>query len=363
MTAQHRAPHLFSSFQLGSLTLPNRIVMAPMTRSRAAAGNVQTELNAHYYAQRASAGLLISEATQVSQEGQGYVRTPGIHSDAQVAGWRLVTEAVHKAGGRIFLQLWHVGRISHTSFQPDGRAPVAPSAIAARGNTFTATGLQPFSMPRALELHEIPSVITQFEEGARRAKAAGFDGVEIHGANGYLIDQFLRDGTNQRTDAYGGSASNRARFLLEVTDAVIGVFGANRVGVRLSPRAGFNDMSDSDPALTFGHAAAELTHKRIAYLHLLEPIAGPSASNLPSLAPLIRQRFAGPLMLNGGYSRDTAEAALAANAADLISFGVPFLANPDLPARYEKDAALNPPDPSTFYTEGAKGYIDYPALA
>lgn len=355
--------HLFSPFQLGPLTLPNRIVLAPMTRSRAAAGNVQTEMNARYYAQRAGGGLLITEATQVTPAGQGYVRTPGIHSDEQVAGWRLVTEAVHRAGGRIFLQLWHVGRISHTSFQPDGAAPIAPSAIAAKGMSFTATGPQPFSTPRALELHEIPSVVAQFADGARRAKAAGFDGVELHGANGYLIDQFLRDGSNRRTDAYGGSAQNRVRFLLEVTEAVVGVWGADRVGVRLSPQGAYNDMSDSDPATTFGHAAAALGARKLAYLHVVEAISGPMANGAPPLLPLLKQRFSGPLMINGGYDKQSAEAALAAGQAELVSFGVPYLANPDLPARFAKDAPLNRPDPATFYTEGEKGYIDYPSLA
>lgn len=356
------ATPLFTPFQLGPLTLPNRIVMAPMTRSRAAGGNVQTELNARYYAQRASAGLIITEATQVTAAGQGYVRTPGIHSDEQVAGWRLVTEAVHRAGGRIFAQLWHVGRISHTSFQPDGGAPVAPSAIAAQGMSYTLSGPLPFSVPRALALAEIPSVVAQFAAGARQAKAAGFDGVELHGANGYLIDQFLRDGSNQRTDAYGGSAANRARFLLEVTDAVVGVWGAERVGVRLSPQGAFNDMSDSDPATTFGHAAAELGTRKLAYLHLIEPVAGPASNGTSPLAPLLRQRFGGALILNGGYDKASAEAALAAGQAELISFGVPFLANPDLPERLARSAPFNHPDRSTFYSEGEKGYTDYPAL-
>jgi N-ethylmaleimide reductase len=238
---------LFAPFDLGGLALPNRIVMAPMTRNRAGPGNVPTALNAEYYAQRASAGLIVTEATQVSPQGVGYPGTPGIHTDAQVEGWRRVTDAVHRAGGRIFLQLWHVGRISHPSLQPDGVLPVAPSAIAAEGEAFTPRGLQPFVVPRALEVAEIPGVVAQFEEGAWRAQAAGFDGVEIHGANGYLIDQFLRDGTNRRTDRYGGSVENRARFLLEVTEAVAGVWGADRVGVRLSPWSDFNSMRDSDP--------------------------------------------------------------------------------------------------------------------
>ncbi len=350
---------LFTPFQLGPLTLPNRIVMAPMTRSRAAGGNAQTELNARYYAQRASAGLIITEASQVTPAGQGYVRTPGIHSAEQIAGWRLVTDAVHRAGGRIFLQLWHVGRVSHTSFQPDGGAPVAPSAIAAKGMSYTTQGPQALSTPRALELHEIPEVVAQFAQGARNAKAAGFDGVELHGANGYLIDQFLRDGSNQRTDAYGGSVANRVRFLVEATDAVVGVWGAERVGVRLSPQGAFNDMNDSDPAATFGHAAAELGARKLAYLHLVEPIG---VNGAPPLGPLLRQRFGGPIILNGGYGRDSAAEALAAGAAELISFGAIYLANPDLPDRFAQSAPLNKPDPATFYTEGEKGYTDYPAL-
>lgn len=362
MTASSPAPRLLSPYQLGSLSLPNRMVMAPLTRSRAAAGNVPTELNARYYAQRASAGLIISEATQVTPAGQGYIRTPGIHSDEQVAGWRLVTDAVHRAGGRIFLQLWHVGRVSHTSFQPGGAAPVAPSAITAKGMSFTEAGPQPLSAPRALTREEIPQVVAQYEGGIRRAHAAGFDGVEVHGANGYLIDQFLRDGSNQRSDDYGGSVQNRARFLLDVTDAAIAQFGAERVGVRLSPTSGFNDMHDSSPADTFGYAAGELSARRIGYLHVIDPIAGPMKSGAAPLAPLLRQRFQGTFILNGGYGVDTAEAALVAGEADLISFGVPFLANPDLPARYAAGAPLNPPDPSSFYTEGPKGYTDYPSL-
>jgi len=357
---------LFAPFQLGPLTLPNRIIMAPLTRSRAGAHGVPTELNARYYAQRASAGLIIAEASQVSQQGQGYVRTPGIHTDAQVAGWRLVTDAVHGAGGRIFLQLWHVGRASHTSFQPDGGAPVAPSALVFDGMCYTASGPQPMSPPRALVLREIPEVVAQFEEGARRAKAAGFDGVELHGANGYLIDQFLRDGSNRRTDAYGGSIHNRVRFLLEVTDAVVGVFGSQRVGVRLSAQCPFDDarIDDSDPASIFGHAAAELGTRSLAYLHVIEPFGeGNRAAAAASLTPMLRQRFGGTFMINGGYVRDTAEAALRRGAAELVSFGELFLANPDLPARFAACAPLNQPDPATFYTEGEKGYTDYPALS
>ena len=352
---------LFSPFALGDLALPNRVVMAPMTRNRAGPGNVPGALAAEYYTQRAGAGLIVTEATQVSPQGVGYPGTPGIHSDAQVAGWREVTDAVHRAGGRIFLQLWHVGRISHPSLQPDGALPVAPSAIAAAGEAFTACGPQPFVVPRALETSEIPGIVAQFEAGAGRARAAGFDGVEIHGANGYLIDQFLRDGTNRRTDRYGGSLANRARFLLEVTEAVAGVWGARRVGVRLSPRGDFNSMHDSDPRATFGHAALALSTFGLAYLHIVEPV-GSLPEGTAALAPDLKEAFGGPLMLNGGYTRPLAEAALARGEADLVSFGSSFLANPDLPLRLARNAPLNPPDPATFYGGDQRGYTDYPTL-
>jgi N-ethylmaleimide reductase len=352
---------LFTPVQLGGQALPNRIVMAPMTRNRAGPGNVPGALAADYYAQRASAGLIVTEATQVSPQGVGYPGTPGIHSEAQVAGWRRVTDAVHAAGGRIFLQLWHVGRISHPSLQPGGVLPVAPSAIAPQGDAFTATGPQPFVTPRALETAEIPGIVAQFENGARHALAAGFDGVEIHAANGYLIDQFLRDGINQRTDRYGGSLANRARFLLEVTAAVVGVWGAERVGVRLSPQSDFNSMSDSDPRATFGHAALALSHFGLAYLHVVEP-AGALPEGARPLVPDLKEAFGGPLMVNGGYTRALAEAVLARGEADLVSFGSSFLANPDLPLRLARNAPLNTPDPATFYGGTERGYTDYPAL-
>ena len=335
------------------------MVMAPMTRNRAVAGNVPSDLAVTYYAQRASAGLIVTEGTQVSPQGVGYPGTPGIHAEAQIAGWRRVTDAVHERGGRIFAQLWHVGRISHPLLQPGGALPVAPSAIAAEGQTFTSEGPKPFGAPRALELDEIPGVVEQFAHGARSALASGFDGVEIHGANGYLVDQFLRDGSNQRTDAYGGPVENRARFLLEVTAAVAGVWGADRVGVRLSPTGSFNTMSDSDPAATFGYAARVLDRFGLAYLHVVEPVARTPAMPAP-VAPVLRPLFHGPFILNGGYDLATGNAALAAGEADLISFGVLFLANPDLPERFAEGAALNPPDRDTFYQGGEKGYIDYP---
>jgi len=354
-------PRLFSPVRLGALELPNRVLMAPMTRNRAAAGNVPTEINATYYAQRATAGLIITEATQVSPQGVGYPGTPGIHTDDQVAGWRLVTRAVHQAGGRIFLQLWHVGRISHPGLQPEGALPVAPSAIAPAGQAMTLAGPQPFVTPRALAGEEIPGVVAQFAEGARRARDAGFDGVEIHGANGYLIDQFLRSGSNTRTDLYGGSPANRARFLLEVTAAVCEAWGdSGRVGVRLSPISAFNDMHDGDPLATFSHAAAALGELGLAYLHVVE--ARPVADGQPYLAPALRRAFGGPLVINGGLDRDSAEAALRNDEGDAASFAIKFLANPDLPRRFAVGASLNLPDRATMYGGGAKGYVDYPAL-
>ncbi|HLH92466.1 MAG TPA: alkene reductase [Xanthobacteraceae bacterium] len=345
---------LFSPYRLGDLTLANRMVMAPMTRSRAADGNVPSPLAPTYYAQRASAGLIVTEASQVSPQGVGYIRTPGIHSDAQVAGWRKVTDAVHAVGGKIFLQLWHVGRISHPDFH-GGALPVAPSAIAANGTVFTAQGPKPMVVPRALELAELPGIVGQFRAGAENAKRAGFDGVEIHGANGYLLDQFTRDGTNHRTDAYGGSIENRARFPLEVVDAVVGVWGPGRVGYRVSPNGAFNSMSDSDPRRTFGYLAAELDRRGVGYLHVVDPLA----DGEKRISSLLQGIFTGTYIVNGGFDLDTAEAALA-RGADLVAFGVPFLANPDLPERYRRGAALNKADQATFYAGEEKGYIDYP---
>lgn len=358
---------LFTPVRLGDYDLPNRMAMAPLTRSRAGAGNVPTALMVEYYAQRASAGLLITEATQVHPTGQGYPNTPGIHTAEQAAGWRAVTDAVHARGGRIFMQIWHVGRISHTMFQPGGAAPVAPSAIAARGELFTGDGMKPFSTPRALERDEIPGLVAAFADAAKRAVFdAGLDGVEVHGANGYLIDQFLRDGTNHRTDAYGGPVANRARFLLEVTEAVVKAVGAGRVGVRLSPNGTFNDIRDSDPAATFGYAVEALNPFGLAYLHIIEgkdgtPMAPPAGA--ARLAGTLRRAYTGTFMLNGGfYTRESADAALAAGEADLVSIGIPFIANPDLVERFRTGAALNTPDQSTFYGGDAKGYTDYPAL-
>lgn len=355
--------HLFSPVKLGPYTLPNRIVMAPLTRNRAGAGNVPGPMNAIYYAQRASAGLLIAEATQVSPQGMGYASTPGIHSAEQVAGWQLVTDAVHARGGKIFLQLWHVGRISHPSLQPDGTLPVAPSAIAAAGEAMTYEGPQPFITPRALETQEIPGIVDQFRLGAEKAQAAGFDGVEIHGANGYLLDQFLRDGTNKRTDHYGGAIENRARLHLEVTEAVVDVWGADRVGIRLSPSGTFNSMSDSNPKATFGYLVDALNRFGLAYLHLLEASEGDLRNGGTSVpTTYFRQIFRGLLMTNGGYDREKAEAVIAAGEADLVSFGTLYIANPDLPERFQLNAPLNEPDPASFYGGDEKGYTDYPAL-
>lgn len=356
-----QSPDLFSSYQLGSLQLSNRIVMAPMTRNRAAQGNVPTDLMATYYQQRASAGLIVSEATQISPQGVGYPATPGIHSDEQVAGWKKVTDAVHKGGGRIYLQLWHVGRISHPSLQPNGALPVAPSAIKPAGDAFTYTGLQPFVTPRALELSEIPGIVRDYTEGAKRAKAAGFDGVEVHAANGYLIDQFLRDGSNKRTDEYGGSIENRTRFLREVTEAVVGVWGADKVGVRVSPVNPFNDMSDADPHAVFGHAAKILNDLKVNYIHVVEPATGTPGPK-GRVSPVIRTNYRGTLMANGGYDLKAGNAAIASGAADLVSYGVLFLANPDLPTRFQRGTELNQPQQATFYGGDSKGYTDYPTL-
>jgi N-ethylmaleimide reductase len=357
------APDIFSPFRLGPFLLPNRVVMAPMTRNRAGPGNVPGAMNATYYAQRASAGLIVSEATQVSPQGVGYPGTPGIHGPEQVAGWKRVTEAVHAAGGRIFLQLWHVGRISHPSLQPDGALPVAPSAIAPAGQAMTREGLKPFVTPRALETAEIAGIVEDYRRGAKNAKAAGFDGIELHGANGYLVDQFLRDGANRRTDRYGGGAENRARLLSEVTEAIVGEWGAQRVGVRLSPTSPFNDMADGNPVATFAAAVGALNRFGLAYLHIVEPVAGDpvAAGETPNLR-FFRTIWRGALMGNKGYDLPRANAAIRDGTADLISFAALFLANPDLPERFRRGGPFNPPDRKTFYGGAAAGYTDYPPL-
>ncbi|MDD5037339.1 MAG: alkene reductase [Methylococcaceae bacterium] len=356
-------PDLFSPFSLGPLMLKNRMIMAPLTRNRAGPGNVPQALNVEYYAQRASAGLIISEGAQVSPVGQGYPATPGIHSAEQIEGWQQVTAAVHERGGLIFLQLWHVGRISHPSLLPQGILPVAPSAVLPAGEAFTEEGMKPFVMPRSLASDEIAGIIEEYRQAARNAQQAGFDGVEIHAANGYLIDQFLRDGTNLRNDRYGGGLENRCRFLLEVTEAVVEVWGADRVGVRLSPVQPFNDMRDSNPQALFSYVAAALNAFDLVYLHVTE--MGRDAPGLagPFFEPgLLRGVWKGIYMTNSGYDRQRAIAAVAEGDADLVAFGVPFIANPDLVERFRRDAPLNLADPDSFYGGGAQGYTDYPFL-
>jgi N-ethylmaleimide reductase len=355
---------LFSPFRLGPLALPNRIVMAPMTRNRAGPGDAPTALNATYYAQRAGAGLIVAEASQVSPQGLGYPHTPGIYSDAQIAGWKLVTDAVHAAGGRIFLQLWHVGRISHPSLQPGGALPVAPSAIVPAGQAWTLDGMKPYVTPRALETGEIPGIVAQYRQGAANAKAAGFDGIEVHAAHGYLLDQFLRDKTNQRTDKYGGSAENRARLVVEVMEAVAGEWGGDRTGVHLSPtNLAFNDISDSDPAQTFSTAVRALDQLGLAYLHLVEPGPADPVGAGPRLdAAFFRPLWRSALVVNKAYDLDRANAVLRSGAADLVSFATLFIANPDLPERFRRDGPFNQPERKTYYGGSAKGYTDYPAL-
>lgn len=348
---------LLSPAQIGSLPLKNHMVMAPLTRSRAGEGDAPTPTVVEYYRQRAGAGLIITEGSQVSAQGKGYMRTPGVFTSEQIAGWRQVTDAVHAEGGRIFLQLWHVGRLSHPLVQINSALPVAPSAIKADGEIYTPEGLKSYELPRALDLDEVPDVIADFRQGAENAKRAGFDGVEIHGANGYLIDQFLRDGTNTRTDTYGGSVENRARFLKEVVESVIEVFGASRVGVRLSPIFNYFSMSDSDPQATFNYAAKMLSRYGLAYLHVVELGAGPFDFRE------LKRRFGGTYIANGGYDAERAGTALSLGDADLVSFGTAFLANPDLVERFKHNRALNEADPTTFYQGEDRGYTDYPTMA
>lgn len=358
-------PALFSPTTVGPYHLKHRVVMAPLTRMRSGVGNVPNALMQEYYEQRASdGGLLVSEATPVSLTGYGYAGAPGIYDDTHIPGWKTITDAVHAKGGRIFLQLWHVGRQSHNDLQPGGAPPVAPSAIRAEGLAYTDHGPEPFSMPRELRLDEIASIVEDFRRGAERALLAGFDGVEIHGANGYLPDQFLQDGTNHRTDAYGGSLENRARFLLEVTEAAISVWGDDHVGVRLSPSGDFGSMWDSDPLTTFGYVANALSRLRLAYLHVIEPrIRGNEliASNAtPVAAKHLRPIFKGPLIAAGGFDRDAAMEIIAEGTADLVAFGRFFISNPDLPLRIQENLPLNAYDRETFYGGGRKGYVDYP---
>lgn len=351
---------LLSTFKLGDLTLANRVVMAPLTRNRAGEGNVPQELNVEYYRQRASAGLLITEASQISPQGVGYPSTPGIYSAEQVAGWRKVTDAVHAEGGHIFIQLWHVGRISHPSMQPNGDLPVAPSAIKPQGEAITYEGMQAYVEPRALERDEIAQIVDQYRIATANAQAAGFDGVEIHAANGYLIDQFLRDGSNQRTDEYGGSIENRIRLLTEVVDAVTGVWEASRVGVRISPENTFNDIRDSNPQATFNYVTELLAQYGLAYLHVLEGDMAGGSSQVDYRK--IKDLFDGHYMANCGYTQERANAAIAGGDADSIAFGSLYIANPDLVARFKINAPLNTPNPDTFYGGNEQGYTDYPFL-
>ena len=355
---------LFDAYRLGDLVLPNRIVMAPLTRNRALPdGDVPGPLNATYYAQRASAGLLISEGTQISPEGKGYAGTPGIYDAAQVKGWRLVTDAVHAKDGRIFAQIWHVGRVSHTSLQPGGQSPVGPSALAADTQVFDGTGFVPASLPRALETAEMSRIVSDYRAAAVNAKAAGFDGIELHAAKGYLIDQFLRDGSNHRQDRYGGSIDNRARLLVEVLHALTGVWPAARVGVRFSPFSGANGAHDSEPMATFSHAIARASEFGLGYLHLVEGETGGSRV-LPAGADIgkLRALFNGAYMANNGYDSTMAEDAVASGRADLVAFGRPYIANPDLVERLRAQAPLALPDRATLYGGGAAGYTDYPSL-
>ena len=357
-------PTLFDTFNLNGLNLPNRLVMAPMTRTRATEDGVPTELMRDYYVQRSSAGLIVTECTQVSDQGHGIIRAPGLHRQDQVDGWRMVTDAVHAAGGRIYNQLWHSGRVSHPDIL-DGELPVAPSAIAASGQFYLPSGPATYPVPRALATAEIPGIVEDFGRAAQHAKDAGFDGVELHGAFGYLPDQFLQDGSNTRTDRYGGSAQNRARFMLEVVEAMIGVWGPERVGVKLSPSNRYYGMFDHDARATFGYVITQLGGMRAGYLHLMEPNAGDLQTGtvqIEHVAETFRPLISAPLIANGGFDKAKGNAALAAGTADLVSFGVPFLANPDLVERYREDTPLNTPDQATMYGEGPQGYTDYPAL-
>ena len=365
---------LYTHYPLGPYILKNRIVMAPLTRSRSKQpGNIPSELNAFYYGQRASAGLIISEATQISQQGQGYAWTPGIYTPEQIEGWSKVAAAVHEAGGLIFMQLWHVGRISHPALQPDKALPVAPSAITPSGMAFITNErgepeFVPFVTPRALETDELPGIVNQYAQAARNALTAGLDGVEVHSANGYLLDQFLNSTTNHRTDAYGGSIENRCRLLLEVVDAVTGVCGSQRVGVRLSPLGTFNDMGDENPEALFAYVSEQLNTRDLAYLHVVDPSHGGHQTTETAdprgvaMMQLIREHFLGTLIACGGYTAERATASILAGQTDLVAFGRPFIANPDLPERFRIDAPLNTPDQGTFYGGGFQGYVDYPTL-
>jgi len=348
-------PTLFDPVTIGALICPNRIVMAPLTRARAGASRVPNPLMAQYYRQRASAGLILSEATSVTPMGVGYADTPGIWSDEQVEGWKLVTSAVHAAGGRIVMQLWHVGRVSDPVFL-DGALPVAPSAIAPGGHVSLIRPERPYVTPRALTAEEIPGIVAAYRKGAENARRAGFDGVEIHGANGYLLDQFLQDSTNRRTDDYGGSIENRARLMIEVTDAAIAVWGADRVGLHLAPRGDSHDMGDSDPAATFGYVVQEMDRRGIAFIFTRESLGE------NRISPQLRAAFRGAFIANEGFDGQTAQSVLQAGEADAVAFGKLFIANPDLVRRLAQDAPMNTPMPATFFGSGPGGYTDYPTL-
>ncbi len=349
------ASTLLDPVRIGAWRLPNRIVMSPLTRARAGVTRVPNALMAEYYRQRASAGLIISEATSVTPMGVGYADTPGVWSEEQVSGWERVTTAVHEVGGRILLQLWHVGRISDPTFL-NGETPVAPSAVQPAGHVSLVRPLKPFVTPRALGLDEIPGILEAYRKGAENAQRAGFDGVEIHGANGYLLDQFLQDKTNHRTDEYGGPVENRARLMLEVTDLAISVWGADRVGMHLAPRGDAHDMGDSNPLATFRHVARELGGRKIAFIAAREHLGE------GRMGPELKEAFGGSYIANEKFTFETANQVLAAGEADAVAFGVPFIANPDLPERLRRNAPLNPPDQGTFYSSGPKGYTDYPFL-
>lgn len=367
------SPSLFSPITIAGLSLPHRVAMAPLTRSRAGAGNVPTALNVEYYRQRAGAALVITEATQISQQGQGYAWTPGIHDSAQIAGWSKVAKAVHEEGGRIFMQLWHVGRVSHPSFQPNGALPVAPTAMPVPGKTFivdeSGNGVwADVLVPQELTVAGIEAIVGDYAQAARHAIEAGMDGVEIHAANGYLIDQFINSESNHRTDRYGGSIENRARLLTEVVDAVTEAVGSTRVGVRLTPMGRFMGMGDEAPEQTFGHIAAEMDRRNLAYLHVVEPATlgtetGEDNPRFDAMMRVMRQRYSGVLMVAGGYDRASAERALAEGRGDIVAFGKHFLANPDLPERFARGAHLNEADRSSFFGGDARGYTDYPTLA
>ena len=349
---------LFSSVTIGNLKLRNRMVMAPMTRNRAAEGNIPQQMNVKYYRQRANANFIITEASQVSAEGVGYPATPGIYNEQQVAGWRKITDAVHDKSGHIYLQLWYCGRISHPDLLPDKQTPVAPSAITPEGEAITFEGMKAFVEPHALETDEIQNIVSQYKNAAQMAKQAGFDGVEIHAANGYLIDQFLRDGSNQRNDSYGGSEENRMRFLNQVIDAVLEVWHSSSVGIRLSPENSFNSMSDSDPQAHFGYFVEQLNRRNLAYLHILEGDMMTSARNVNYRG--LRDSYNGIYIANNGYDKERGQAAIANGDCDLVAYGIPFIANPDLLNRYKNDLPLNEADQATFYGGDETGYTDYP---